>query len=97
MARMIGAAQWHKECPYSCCRSMIHKSTAKAQEKVQWTKEAEDELYDERDEKHARGLCFDPKSKMYGCDYCYDNTDYYDASELDGVPGVWTDAERLIY
>lgn len=97
MARMIGSAQWHQECPYSCCRSMIPKSTAKAQEKVQWTKEAEDELYDERDEKHARGLCFDPKAKMYGCDYCYNGDDYYDASELDGIEGVWTDTERLIY
>lgn len=46
MARMIGAAQWHKECPYSCCRSMIPRGTAKAQEKVAWKKEAEQEMSD---------------------------------------------------
>lgn len=97
MARMIGKSQWHPQCPYGCCRGWKDKTTTKQQEKTQWTAEAADELYDERDERHARGICFDPKTKMYGCDYCYDSTDYFDASELDGVKGVWTDAERLIY
>lgn len=46
MARMIGATQWHKECPYSCCRSMIPRGTAKTQEKVAWKKEAEQEMND---------------------------------------------------
>jgi hypothetical protein len=35
---------------------------------------------------------------MGGCSHCYpEDFDYYDASELDGVKGVWTDTARLIY
>jgi hypothetical protein len=41
---MIGKGQWHKECQYSCCRSMIPKSTVKAQEKVAVRREIEQEL-----------------------------------------------------
>ena len=59
--------------------------------------EAVEEIYEDSDEKHARGICYDPHAKMYGCADCYDGTDYYDASELDGIKGVWTDTERLIY
>lgn len=47
MARMIGAAQWHKECPYKCCRSMIPRGTAKQREKEAWHKEVEKELDDD--------------------------------------------------
>lgn len=47
MVRMIGTAQWHKECPYSCCRSMIPRSTVKAQEKRAVKKEIEQELSDD--------------------------------------------------
>jgi hypothetical protein len=72
------------------------RETVKHQEKAQWKSETADELYDERDERHARGLCFDPKTKMYGCDYCYNSDDYVDGSEVDGIKGVWTDLERLI-
>lgn len=88
MARMIGTAQWHQQCSYGCCRGMVHRSTAKAREKRDMAKEVEQELYDERDERHARGICFDPVTKMYGCESCYDDTDYYPPEELDGVPNV---------
>lgn len=98
MAKMFGKLKkmWYGQCKYGCCYMRSSKTHTKHAEEALAMKEAEQEMYEERDEKHARGLCFDPKTKMYGCDFCYDNEDYYDASELDGVPGVWTNAERLI-
>lgn len=46
MARMIGASQWHPQCPYGCCRGMVPKTTVKRKEKDQWTREAEKEMDD---------------------------------------------------
>lgn len=94
MARMIGKTLRIRQCPYECCGDTMDKHSVKIREKRAWLEEAELELYDERDEKHKNGICYNPPG--YGCDDCYNNDDYYDASELDGIPGVWTDAERLI-
>lgn len=41
---MIGKSQWHKECPYKCCRGMISKSTIKAQETIEVRQEADEAL-----------------------------------------------------
>lgn len=98
MAKMFGKIKhtWFNSCRRGCCLADTNKASVNRDEMKTALTEAEQEMYEERDEKHDRGLCFDPKTKMYGCDYCYNGDDYYDGSELDGVPGVWTDLERLI-
>lgn len=98
MAKMYGKLRkmGYGQCKYGCCYMPTSKTTIKREETERVLKEAQEEIEEELDLKHSRGLCYDPYSKMYGCDYCYNNDDYYDASELDGIPGVWTDAERLI-
>lgn len=90
MARMIGKVKkmWYGQCKYGCCYMRSSKTATKRAEESLALHEAEEELYDERDEKHARGICFDPKTKMYGCDSCYDGDDYNPPEDLDGVPNV---------
>lgn len=85
MAKMIGKLTKVKACPYMCCSLPRTVSTIKHNEETQWKAEAAEEM--------AHGtFCGD-----YFCPECGgDDEDYYDASELDGVPGVWTNAERLI-
>lgn len=95
MAKMIGAKVWLKRCPYMCCAAKIPRSSIKAQEKQEWIHEAETDL---SDFPHENGLCSDPKTGVSGCGGCYgEDFDYYDASELDGIKGVWTDTARLLY
>ena len=98
MARMFGKIRhtWFNSCRRGCCLADSNKTSIKREEMKLLLTEAIEEMHEERDQKHARGICFDPVTKMYGCDECYDNTDYHDASELDGVHRVWTNAERLI-
>lgn len=86
MARMIGKTQWHQQCDYGCCRGMVPKDTARNREDRQWTKEAEEELFD----KHKNGMC-----SPDGCYECepFDYDDSYDNSDLDDIPGVWSDLD----
>lgn len=95
MAKMYGKIKYKffNSCRLGCCEIDFDKSTIKRREETLAFREAEDEMYDERDEKHKRGICYDPKSKMYGCDYCYDSTDPYDNADLEGIPGVWCDVD----
>lgn len=78
MARMIGTAQWHQQCPYGCCRGMVHRSTVKAREKREVTKEIELES--------AHGtFC------GYDCLECYGESEDFDANspeDLEGIPNV---------
>lgn len=99
MARMIGKIHkmWYGQCRRGCCYIPLSKTTIKREETERALKEAQEEIDEELDLKHARGICYDNGTKTYGCEDCYDSTDYFDASELDGIKGVWTDAERLIY
>lgn len=99
MARMIGkihGSMWG-QCRSGCCDLSTSKTRVKREELTQALSEAEDEMYGfERD--HENGICSDPRTGMGGCNYCYpEDFDYYDASELDGIKGVWTDTARLIY
>ena len=84
MAKMVGDKIWFRECRH-CCGEKTGKRSMKQQEKRDWAAEAEEEL--------SHGMfCGD-----YYCPECGgDDFDYYDASELDGIKGVWTDTERLI-
>lgn len=72
------------------------KSYFKHREEERDLKEAVEEI---TDFPHDMGnLCSDPKTGMAGCEYCYGfDYDYYDASELDSIKGVWTNTARLAY
>lgn len=95
MAKMYGKLRkmWYGQCKRGCCYMPASKSSIKREEMTLVLREAEDEMYDERDEAHKNGICYDPKTKMYGCDYCYDNSDPADNSDLDEVPGVWCNVD----
>lgn len=95
MARMYGKIKYKffNSCRRGCCTIDFDKQTVKRAEESLAFKEAEEEMYEESDEKHSRGICFDPRTKMYGCDDCYDSTDPADNSDLDGIPGVWCNVD----
>jgi len=85
---MIGKLKkmWYGQCKYGCCYMRTSKTMVKRHEEALAYKEAEEEM--------AHGdWCGD-----YYCKECGgEDFDYYDASELDGIKGVWTDTARLIY
>jgi len=87
MAKMIGRRgreHWHCKC---CDPVGIPKSHIRNQEEEQWRKEAFEELWE--DHRHDRGMCYDPKTGIYGCPQCEDLDDAYDNSDLEGIDGVW--------
>lgn len=85
MAKMIGKKLRVKQCPYECCGDTKDTSSIKAKEKSQWIREAQEELFD----KHKNGMCAE------GCYECedIDLDDAYDNSDLDDIPGVWSDVD----
>lgn len=97
MARMIGKTLRIRQCPYECCGDTRRRHSVKNEEEAFWRKEADDEI-DGFERDHENGMCMDVRTGMGGCSFCYpEDYDYYDASELDGIKGVWTDTARLIY
>jgi hypothetical protein len=84
---MIGKIQhsYYPQCKFGCCTVEVRRSHVKNDEERQWKAEAEEEM--------AHGwFCGD-----YYCPECGgDDDDYYDASELDGIKGVWTNTARII-
>jgi hypothetical protein len=67
----------------------------KNDEDRQWKTEAAAELAFNGDPAHERGICHNPKTGGYGCQWCYDDTDIFYAEDLDGIKGVSTNMERL--
>ena len=89
MAKMYGKRgieHWHSP------DFIIPKSKLKNEEESQWSKEAQEELFEDT-EKHKYGLCYDPKSGTYGCEDCYSDYEHYDNAELDDIPGVWCNSD----
>lgn len=86
MAKMIGKLLVKDWCGYGCCTSEKSKHTVKREELALAMKDAEAEMAE--DTRHARGICFDPVTNTYGCDACYDDSDYNPPEDLDGIPNV---------
>lgn len=88
MARMIGKVKkmWYGQCKRGCCYMRHSKTSVKREELGLAFKDAEAEMAE--DTRHARGICFDPVTKMYGCVDCYDDSDYNPPEYLDGIPNV---------
>lgn len=87
MAKMFGKHKhtYFNSCRLGCCYRDIPKSSVKREEKTAWIREADEEM--------AHGTyCGD-----YYCPECGggEDLDYNDASDLDGIKGVWTDARGV--
>jgi len=88
MAKMYGKRgieHWHSP------DFIIPKSKLRNEEEIQWRTDAEQESL-----KHQGGLC--PYS-IHGCIECWDidHDDAYDNSDLDEIPGVWSDHDWRKY
>jgi hypothetical protein len=89
MAKMIGKLIVKDWCGRGCCTTESNKHHVKREELALAFKEAAEEMYEDSDEKHARGMCYDIATKSYGCNVCGDfDDDAYDNSDLDGIEGV---------
>jgi hypothetical protein len=75
-----------------CCDWSKGKRGVKADEERRVFREAEEEMFEDI-EKHARGICFNPKTKLYGCVECYDDLEPYDNSDLDDIERVWCNVD----
>jgi hypothetical protein len=89
MARMIGKFQWHRGCPYECCKFTVNKDSVRRTEERAWRTEAETEMA------HPFECC----SSAATCNNCtpIDYSDYWHgfAEDLDAIDGVTTNLERL--
>ena len=47
MARMIGKTLRFRQCPYECCGVQRDKHEVKRRERVEWQREAEQEMEDD--------------------------------------------------
>lgn len=95
MARMIGKVKkmWYGQCKRGCCYMRHSKTGVKREELKLSLSDAQAELDDINDTAHDRGMCYDPATKTYGCWKCEDLDDAYDNSDLDDIPGVWSDTD----
>lgn len=66
MAKMYGKLRkmWYGQCKRGCCFMPTDKSSLKRQEEALAFREAEDEIYDELDLKHANGICYNPPGRV---------------------------------